>query len=187
MRTLTLFSLVWVFLFAAPVVAKVSSMPIGELVTGGEEIVIATITDVSSKSAPDTKPIYAGAVVQRTLKGSLAGAFRLWAYPTWACDISEAVKGETVLLFLRRGADGYFTIQYAGRGRMPLRVVDGRTYVTLWDDVVLPNTVPTIAGPDPKYGFIVSVELAYIEALIIQPKKAQQAAAGDAQIARRGT
>jgi hypothetical protein len=170
MRTLTPCILLSVFIFAAPAIAKVSSMPIEELVTGSEEIVIATVTDVSSKPAPHMKPIYASAVVQRTLKGSLAGAFRLRAYPTWSCDISEAVKGETVLLFLRRSDDGYFTIQYAGRGRMPLRVVDGRTYVTLWDDVVLPKAVPTIAGPDPKYAFIVSVELAYIESLITQPK-----------------
>jgi hypothetical protein len=184
MRTLTLFSLLSVFLFAAPAIAKVSSMPIAELVAGSEEIVIATVTDVSAKPAPDMKPSYASAVVQRTLKGSLAGAFRLWAYPTWTCDISEAVKGETVLLFLKRGGDGYFTIQFAGRGRMPLRVVDGRTYVTLWDDIVLPKAAPTIAGPDPKYGFIVSVELAYIESLVTQPKKAQRAAAGDARNAR---
>jgi hypothetical protein len=144
-------------------------MPIGELVSGSEEIVIATVTDVSSQSTSGTEKVYASAVVQRALKGSLAGTFRLWAYPTWTCDISDAVKGETVLLFLKRGSDGYFSIQHAGRGRMPLREVDGRTYVTLWNDVVLPRAAPTIAGPDPKYGFIVSVELRYIESLIIQP------------------
>ncbi len=69
--------------------------------------------------------------------------------------------------FLHRGEDGTFYIEYAGRGRMPLREVDGKTYVSLWNsEILLPEGVPTIAGPDPKYSFIVSVELTRIEALI---------------------
>ena len=51
---------------------------------------------------------------------------------------------------------------------MPLRVISGRTYVTLWNDVWLPNGAPTVAGPDPRYDFIVSVELRYVEALILK-------------------
>ncbi len=58
---------------------------------------------------------------------------------------------------------------------MPLRTVDGKTYVPLWNDIVLPKAAPTVAGPDPRYGFIVSVELsAYIESLITPPRLLRQ-------------
>ena len=170
MRAPNLLSLLCVLFFAVPAVAKVGPLPIERLVTGSDEIVIATVTDVSSAPTQDMQPVYANAVVQRALKGSLAGAFRFRAYPTWSCDVSDAVKDEAVLLFLKRDSDGTFSIQYAGRGRMPLRVADGRTYVTLWDDVVLPAAAPTIAGPDPRYSFIVSVELEYIESLIVKSR-----------------
>jgi hypothetical protein len=59
-----------------------------------------------------------------------------------------------------------YYIQMAGHGRMPVRQVDGKTYVTLWDEVLLPEDAPLIAGPDARYAFIRSVELGYIEGLI---------------------
>ena len=170
MRTLILFGCLCAFLCAVPASAKVAAIPIEDLVTESDEIVVAVVTEAPPGSTSDMKPVYASAVVQRTLKGSLAGTFRFLAAPTWSCDISSAVKGETVLLFLKRQDDSSFIIQHAGRGRMPLRVVGGRTYVTLWNDIRLPHAAPTVAGPDPKYDFIVSVELTYVEALILKQK-----------------
>jgi hypothetical protein len=57
-----------------------------------------------------------------------------------------------------------FFIAHSGRGRMPLRVVGGTTYVTLWtDDVTLPSHLRTIAGPDARFArFIRSAPLADI-------------------------
>jgi hypothetical protein len=92
--------------------------------------------------------------------------FRFRATPGWVCDISNAQKGETVLLFLVDPTDGYFGIALAGPGYMPLRNVRGKKYATLEDDVVLPEGAPVIPGPDPKYSFIRSVELSYVEKLI---------------------
>ena len=168
-RTLTNLCCFCIVLFGAPASAKVAAVPLEELVTGSDEIVVATVTEVSSESTSGPRT-YASAVVARTIKGSLQGSFNFLASPTWTCDISDAVKGETVLLFLKQQSDHSFIIQHSGRGRMPLRVVGGRTYVTLWNDVRLPGDAPTVAGPDPRYDFIVSVELSYMKAMILKHK-----------------
>ena len=79
----------------------------------------------------------------------------------------DAVVGETALLFLYKGDDGTYGIKQAGRGRMPLRKLRGKTYATLWsDDIVLPAYAPVVPGPDARYKFIVSVELGYLKGLI---------------------
>ena len=49
---------------------------------------------------------------------------------------------------------------------MPLRELDGKTYVTLWDEVVLPKDAPMIPGPDPGSWHIGSVELGFLERII---------------------
>jgi hypothetical protein len=49
---------------------------------------------------------------------------------------------------------------------VPLREVKGKNYATFSDDVVLPKDAPVIPGPKPKYSFIKSVELSYIEGLV---------------------
>ena len=166
MRRLILLCCLHVLLCADLATAKVASVPIEELIASSDAIVIATVSELIPDSNASSERVYARGLVQRTLKGSLAGSFRFVASPGWICDISGAVKDEIALFFLVRGGDGTFIIKHAGRGRMPFRIVGGGTYVTLWNDVRLPNGARTIAGPDPKYPFIVSVELAYVEALI---------------------
>jgi hypothetical protein len=103
--------------------------------------------------------------------GRASSCFYFVAEPTWTCDTSDAVAGETVLLFLSRvreqtierpnlgkppvrvGAakqQALFYIAHSGRGRMPVRQVNGQTYVTLWtEDVLLPPGIQTIDGPHP--------------------------------------
>jgi hypothetical protein len=164
MRTLTLFGALCIFLCAVPASAKVAIIQIEELVARSDVIVVATVTGISP--SPGNRHVSAGAVVERTLKGSMTGTFRFLASPTWTCDVSTAVQGETVLLFLKRRPDGHFIIGHSGRGRMPLRTVGDKTYVTLWTDVQLPSGAPTIAGPDSNASFLVAVELGYLEALI---------------------
>lgn len=43
---------------------------------------------------------------------------------------------------------------------MPLRTVKGDTFVTAWYDVVMPDHVLRIPGPEPEYSFIESFRLA---------------------------
>jgi len=151
--------------------AKISAQYIAELIQSSDEVVIATVTEVSEAS-PSTGGIrFATAETQRTLKGAPLRTVRFNASPGWICSTARADIGETVLLFLYGSKDGNFTIAMAGRGYMPLRDVGGKTYATLsGDDVVLPRDAPVIPGPDPKYSFYVSVELPYIEALIKSPE-----------------
>ena len=153
-------------LFSVTASARLGSMKIEELVVYSDEIVLARVTELLPTSGSDKDLIYATATVEETLKGSLSGTFLFRASPSGFCDDSKAIKDEAALFFLKRGDDGVYYIYFAGRGRMPIREQGGKTYVSLWDEVTLPEGAPTIAGPDPKYSFITSVELGYVEALI---------------------
>jgi hypothetical protein len=150
--------------------AKISAQYIAELIQSSDEVVIATVTEVSEGSPSTGGFRFATAETKRTLKGAPLRTVRFNASPGWICDTSHADIGETVLLFLIGPTNGNFIIALAGRGYMPLRDVGGKTYATLSDDVVLPRDAPVIPGPDPKYSFYVSVELPYIEALIKSPE-----------------
>ena len=62
----------------------------------------------------------------------------------------------------------FMVISWSGRGRMPVRYVDGEAYATIWtEDVLLPRAVPTIDGPEEEYAsFIRSVRMNKILSLI---------------------
>jgi len=152
--------------------ARISSSPIAELIASSDEIVIAKVTELLPTSSIKGDLVYASASVEKTLKGKLAGSFMFMASAGWVCDTSGAIKDETALFFLGRSDNGMYYIAMAGRGRMPFREVEGKTYVTLYDDVILPPDAPMIAGPDARYSFIRSVELIYIEGLISQQRRA---------------
>ena len=151
-----------------PAGARISSTTIEELIANSSAIVVARVTELLPTSSKQGDLVYATASVQETLKGSIEDSFLFRASAGWICDTSGAVKDETALFFLYRGDDGTYGIMHAGRGRMPFRVIDGKTYVTAWHDIHLPRDAPTVAGPDPRYAFIKSVELAYLESLIRQ-------------------
>jgi hypothetical protein len=157
-------------LLTTPSNGRVASISIDELIAQSDAIVIATVSEVAADSNSANPIVYATALVQRSLKGSLNGNFRFYASGGWVCDTSSAVQDETALFFLGLSEDGTYYLRHAGRGRMPFRDVDGKTYVTLWDDVRLSKDAPMIAGPEPKYQFIKSVELGYLESLIRRQK-----------------
>jgi hypothetical protein len=146
--------------------ARISSSPIAELIASSDEIVIAKVLELLPTSSAKGDLVYASASVEKTLKGKLSGSFMFVASAGWVCDTSGAIKDERALFFLGHADSGMYYIQMAGRGRMPFRQVDGKTYVTLWNEVLLPEDAPLIAGPDARYAFIRSVELGHIEGLI---------------------
>lgn len=166
MRTFIRSTCIVLFLYAQAAQSKIAGESIEELIQSSDAVVIATVTQVSEASPSAAGIRFASAETKRTLKGPLLGTVRFRASKEWVCDISDAQIGETVLLFLVGPTDGNFGIALAGRGYMPLRTVHGKKYATLWDDVRLPRDAPVIPGPNPKYTFIVSVELSYIEALV---------------------
>jgi hypothetical protein len=161
--------------FATIVWAEVAEIPLKELVTRSDLIVLAKVSKVEDGPAdikteddrffPRVK--VATAQVVETWKGTALQEVRYVASPLWTCDISDAEKGERVVLFLEsRKGSPILMIAHSGRGRMPLREVEDKTYATLWDDVRLPKGIATIPGPEPKYSFIRSVELSKLKELV---------------------
>lgn len=149
--------------------AKLASIPIEELVAQSDAIVIARVSQVTSAKVPahpsrSGNVVYADAIAQRALKGSVAGNFRFLAQVAFICEVTGAMKDEDALLFLYRDSDGSLNIMAFGHGRMPLRTVNGKQYVTPTSYIILPKDVPTIPALDPSSR--VSVELASIEKLV---------------------
>ncbi len=152
--------------------AAVGKITLKELVDGSDLIVVATETKVEDGPAnlklgeevfPPIK--IATARVLEVWKGNTGHEVRYLASSKWICDISDAKVGERVVLFLMRPKDWpadwpFRVIAHAGRGRMPIRDVEGKAFATIWtEDVRLPKGVMTIPGPETKYEFIRSVEL----------------------------
>jgi hypothetical protein len=182
MRTSLLIAIV-ILLAPSPLFAKVASVQFTDLVTNCDLIVVATVESISS---PLIGKKYAKARVTEIWKGAKTDAVEFLASPTWTCDISEARKGETVLLFLTKGGKSRsYAIAHSGRGRLPLRSMSGKGYATFWPDVILPNGTPTIDGPDPKSDFIRSVEVTILRDLVKKSTtvetKAQAEGVGNAQ------
>ena len=136
--------------------AKVAAIQFSNLVARSELIVVAKVEWVSS---PLIGKQYAKARVTEIWKGTRTDTVEFLASPTWTCDISEAKKGETVLLFLTKSDKSRsYTIALSGRGRLPLRTVGGKSYATVWPDIRFPKDTPTIDGPEPQWDFIRLVE-----------------------------
>ena len=168
---------------------RVGSIAFSTLVKDSDEIVLGRVVDVIT--VKDAK--IARVKVLETYKGEKVDELFFFAQPTWVCDISEAVKNETILLFLRHYSDkreglekmflpslpspqaleaagvgkAMFLIVDNGRGRMPLRMIGGQRYATVWiDDVRLPPSVHTLGGPKTRSTFIRSVLLNDIVGLV---------------------
>jgi hypothetical protein len=144
--------------------AKIRAVEFSNLVASSELIVVAEVESVSS---PFIGNRYAKARVHEVWKGNKSATVEFLASATWTCDISEAKKGETVLLFLSKSDKSRsYAIEHSGRGRLPIRTVGGKSYATFWSDVILPQNVPTVDGPDPEWSFIRSVEIARLRDLV---------------------
>jgi hypothetical protein len=172
---------------SARIHAKVGSVEFSTLVRQADVIVLGTVVDVTTVKGVKVARVK----VLETYKGRKVNELFFLAQPTWTCDISDAVKGETALLLLssytdprsgmekmflsplpsRKDFEGagnaMFLIIDSGRGRMPLRTVNGQQYATLWvGDVRLPASVQTGRNPNQKYSFIRSVRLTDLVGLV---------------------
>lgn len=156
--------------------AEVARTTVGSLSASSEIVVIGTVErvvevplDVTLFAAGDkpTRTLHLARVTvdERILGGPAASHVWYIADATWTCDVSAAVPGERVLLFLQRayaleregegppraairkvteGAPLY-QITGSGRGRMPLRDVAGATYVDVFQrSVRLPADVEVL-------------------------------------------
>lgn len=168
-----LFAILLACTVATQTFAKVASISFEKLVQNSDLILVAKVESV-------TRPLigkrYAKAKITEIWKGTQAEQIEFLASPTWTCDISEAKKGETVLLFLSQGGKSRsYAIAHSGRGRMPLRTLEGKRYATIWPDIRLPTNTPTIDGPEPKWDFIRSVDVTILRDLVEKELEKQDA------------
>ena len=178
LKDLTRCGLVW-FGVVGPIViallstaqAKVAPATLAMMVETSTYIVVADVTNVSEDRDGYW---WATAHVREVWKGSPTEEIRFLASATWTCDTSGAVKGERVVLFLREAANRQWSkratrffrmsrlkagssllIAHSGRGRMPIRVVNGEEYATYWSDAILPASVSVVEAPSrsiPSFG-----------------------------------
>lgn len=137
-------------LIRSPVRAEVEPVLLEELVRGSEVIVVADVVLVRDENAKNGKgERVAVARVRERWKGSSGDTVEFFAHPAWACDVSDAKEGETVVLFLRRtrffppaaSSGSTFFIAHHGRGRMPLVLKTKARYAEVsLNEVALPRT-----------------------------------------------
>ncbi|MDG3002479.1 hypothetical protein [Paludisphaera mucosa] len=114
---------------------------VAELVEASELIVLAKVESVSED--PNVETRRAKATVLEVWKGPRTTSVEYRVWPTFACDIAYAKKGETVLLFLEKEETGW-GITWAGRGRMPLVEMNNTKYLSYFSDVIFPDETPWV-------------------------------------------
>ena len=137
---------------------KVAPTSLRGLVVSSDVIVLARVGRVETIEGVRVPVLQ----VERTLKGPEAKEWPLLRTSRWVCDISTAVPGERGLFFLEpyrvgpedtlkiplprfqdlvaaRGLGALHGITTFGRGRMPLRVVQGEDHLAYYTwDVAMP-------------------------------------------------
>jgi hypothetical protein len=145
--------------------ASVIPPRIAQLAEESEVIVLAKVESVSGQ--PDDENRRAKATVTEVWKGPKVKTVEYRVSPTFACDISDAKRGETVLLFLAKDEETGWGIVWAGRGRMPLRTINGKEFLTHFGDVIFPAETPWVKTPEKSEdGFDAAVELKIVKELV---------------------
>ena len=101
---------------------------ISELARMSDAIVVARVESIHG--LPLVGRRWATARVIEVWKGPPLDTVKFLASPTGFCDVASAERGEIALLFLSKGAGTRWQIENSGRGRMPLRFLGGKEYVT---------------------------------------------------------
>ena len=158
-----------------PVSAKLSSIPVDQLIEQASVIVIARVTNLAEERVPahpsrSGDVVFADAVAAKTLKGELPKNFRFLAQTDFICSQPGAVKDELALFFLYRGENGVLSILAFGHSRMAISELGGKAYVTASSVILWPKDAPARAATDQPYAAKL-VELTYVEALIGRPIK----------------
>ena len=116
-------------LFSAEATFSRALMPTLEMLARSANlIVVAQVESVTEKGNVRV----ATARVIDVWKGQSAGIVQFRASRSWTCDVSNAIPGETVLLFLVDDAQrGERAIAYSGMGRLPVNKAEGMETVML--------------------------------------------------------
>lgn len=117
-------------------------------------IVVARVEEVERERGHRV----ATARVLETWKGAPAEKVRYRASKTWVCDVSDAVVGETVVLFLAGDPTQLMGIAYSGMGRLPVKDAGGRSVVGLHGNR-FPKELKARAGVGPDaFGGLVELD-----------------------------
>jgi hypothetical protein len=137
------------FTFPFATRAEVREVSLKVLIAKSEMIIVAKVSKLEDGPA-DIKPVearypavkVATAGVIETWKGAKCGEVRFVASPTRYCDIADARVGERVVLFLEKlKGSTIMMIAHVGRGRMPVREVEGESYAMLPSEVRSPKGI----------------------------------------------
>ena len=135
---------------ACPVVfADVASISLRQLVGRSEVIVVGCVSQVGTDPAMHMR--VASVRVDETWKGTALESIKVCLGRRGACDVSTAAVGERVVLFLERdtkNAAGGLWIAHLGRGRAPIRDVNGTATCSLSVDIG-PIQAPPRGGSAP--------------------------------------
>jgi hypothetical protein len=168
---------VWIIGAAASeAVARVSSPSLKTIIREADVIVMVRVATITS--GPSDLRVATTDVLE-VWKGAPDSIVMYRASPEFACDMSTAVVGQTVVLFLG-ASDGSNTrtILHAGRGQMIIEELDGETLASLVG-VVLPDALvklDRLKPPMPARSSIPvnDLKIYVIERLKNAPKKAAQ-------------
>ena len=144
--------------------ARLAAFHFEAMVSNSYMIVVAKVDSITPDSDAPTNAIVR---VLETWKGPEHETITLSTAPTWTCDISNAKKGETILLFVWcNQRSGALSINYSGRGRMPIDEINGRKYAIFWPEVWLPKRIRVTEGPQPEFDFIQRADLEDLKKLV---------------------
>ena len=120
---------VTIILFLPGATSSRAIMPTLEMLTRTATlVVVAQVENVTEKG----NVRMATARVINVWKGQSAGIVQFRASRSWTCDVSNAITGETVVLFLVDDArTGETVIAYSGMGRLPVNKAEGMETVRL--------------------------------------------------------
>jgi hypothetical protein len=142
---------------------KVATIAVNELFKQSKVITLAEVESITFVA----KTKIATAKILKTYKGKPTGqTVKFVAQETWACDISNAIKGEKVLLYLVSTSTGIkdegvnaaakelatkgemlYSIGHAGRGRIPILSTESEP------------TVPTHAADERGWSINLNLEV----------------------------
>ena len=111
-QTAVIFVIIAVVLFPITLFSEAPVLTATQLFHDSDLVCLARVEKVESKS--DQK--FAIAAIRDVWKGPNLSKVRYRAYPDWECDTSNAIEGESLLLFLTKEGSVY-GITNSGQGR----------------------------------------------------------------------
>ena len=127
--THVLFVAVTITLFSPEAAISRAIMPTLEMLTRSATLVV--VAQVENVTAKGNVRIATARVID-VWKGQSAGIVQFRASRSWTCDVSNAIPGETVVLFLVENAQtGETAIAYSGMGRLPVNKAENKETVVL--------------------------------------------------------